>query len=86
MASAASVPPGESAPGRLVMRNVPLKAVQELLGHATIEITMRYAHFSPDARRDAVSLLDLPAPDWTPSSDHRPANRLTTAPVGSASS
>ncbi len=25
-----------------VMRGVPLKAVQELLGHATIEMTMRY--------------------------------------------
>ncbi|NRD62034.1 tyrosine-type recombinase/integrase [Corallococcus exiguus] len=27
----------------LVMRGVPLKAVQELLGHATIDMTMRYA-------------------------------------------
>jgi hypothetical protein len=32
---------------------------------ATIEMTMRYAHLSPDARRDAVSVLDLPAPDRT---------------------
>jgi integrase len=36
-----------------------LKAVQELLGHVTIEMTMRYAHRSSDARRDAVALLDL---------------------------
>jgi integrase len=38
---------------------VTLKAVQELLGHATIDMTMRYAHLSPDVKRDAVQLLDL---------------------------
>ncbi len=35
-----------------------MRAVQELLGHATIEMTMRYAHLSPDARREVVRLLD----------------------------
>jgi integrase len=44
----------------LVMRGVALKAVQELLGHATIEMTMKYAHLTPDVRRDAVQLLDAP--------------------------
>ena len=42
----------------LAMRGAPLKAVQELLGHADIKMTMRYAHLSPDARREAVRLLD----------------------------
>jgi integrase len=34
------------------------KAIQELLGHATIEMTMRYPHLSPHVPRDAVKLLD----------------------------
>jgi site-specific recombinase XerD len=40
------------------MRGAPLKAVQELLGHADIVMTMRYAHLSADVRRDVVRLLD----------------------------
>jgi integrase len=43
----------------LVMRGVPMKAVQELLGHSTILMTMRYAHLAPAVTRDAVQLLDL---------------------------
>jgi integrase len=46
---------------QLVMAGVPLKVVQELLGHSTIEMTMRYAHVAPDAKIDAVSVLDGPA-------------------------
>lgn len=42
----------------LAMRGAPLKAIQELMGHATIQMTMRYAHLSPEAARDAVRLLD----------------------------
>ena len=46
----------------LVMRGVPLRAIQELLGHATIDMTMHYAHLAPDVTGDAVHLLDAPAP------------------------
>jgi len=42
----------------LVMRGVPLTSVQELLGHATMEMTMRYAHLSPEVNHDAVATLD----------------------------
>jgi len=47
-----------SRTSHLAMRGVPLKAVQELMGHATMEMTMRYAHLSPHVPRDAVKLLD----------------------------
>ena len=42
---------------RLVQMGTPLKAVQELLGHATIHMTMRYAHLAPGDLRRAVDLL-----------------------------
>ena len=46
----------------LAMRGVPLRTIQELMGHATITQTQRYAHLSPNVPRDAVRLLDTPAP------------------------
>jgi len=38
-----------------------MRAVQELMGHASIVITMRYAHLAPEGSRDAVKLLDVPS-------------------------
>ncbi|RYZ37866.1 MAG: site-specific integrase [Myxococcaceae bacterium] len=49
----------------LVMRGVSLKAVQELLGHASMEMTMRYAHLSPDVKKDAVKVLEAQQPRGT---------------------
>jgi hypothetical protein len=31
------------------------------MGHVTIEMTERYAHLSPDTRREAVGVLDHPS-------------------------
>lgn len=42
----------------LTMRGASIRAVQELLGHATITMTMRYAHLAPEIAREAVKLLD----------------------------
>ncbi|WP_426746801.1 tyrosine-type recombinase/integrase [Myxococcus faecalis] len=44
----------------LAMRGVPLKVIQELMGHATLDMTMRYAHLSPQVKQDAVQFLDGP--------------------------
>jgi site-specific recombinase XerD len=46
----------------LAMRGKPMKVIQELLGHATMEMTMRYAHLAPAVHRDAVAALDEPSP------------------------
>ena len=41
-----------------MMRGASLKELQELLGHASLTMTMRHAHLSPERRRTAVSRLD----------------------------
>lgn len=42
----------------LAMRGVSPKAIQELGGWASLSMVLRYAHLTPEVRRDAVALLD----------------------------
>lgn len=46
----------------LAMRGVSIMTIRELMGHANIKMTLRYAFLMPEVRRDAVLLLDQAAP------------------------
>jgi integrase len=50
----------------LVARGVPLRVVQDLLGHASVKVTERYSHLSPNStHHSAVATLDLELVDDT---------------------
>ena len=40
------------------MNGVDLKTVQELLGHSSLTMTMRYAHLAPEHASRAIQILD----------------------------
>lgn len=42
----------------LAMRGAQVKAIQELMGHADIQTTMRYMHLAPSSLRETVNLLE----------------------------
>jgi len=75
----------------LVMKGVPLKAVQELMGHATIEMTLRYSHLSPEigAERCSCSIgMAIPwqrAPPRPPTSGHTRRKLVEAAGIEGAS-
>jgi len=57
---------------QLVIAGQTLKAVQELLGHSTMQMTMRYAHLSPQAKQEVVSCLDTGGLERAPATAFRP--------------
>ena len=61
----------------LVMAGVDLKTVQELLGHKTIEMTLRYSHLSPDHKKAAVEVLGRRMDTiWTPKEKIREEEKI----------
>jgi site-specific recombinase XerD len=43
---------------RLVMKGADLNTVRELMGHADLKMTLRYAHLAPNVKMRAVEMLD----------------------------
>lgn len=43
---------------RLVMRGVPMLVISKLLGHASLTMTMRYAHLAPDGLDAAIAQME----------------------------
>jgi site-specific recombinase XerD len=43
---------------QLVMKGVDLNTVRELMGHADLKMTLRYAHLAPNIKMKAVEMLD----------------------------
>lgn len=49
-----------SAASLMLSEGVPMKVVQEILGHSSYQLTANtYIHIAPDLRRDAAKRLDV---------------------------
>jgi integrase len=71
---------------RLIMAGVDLRTVQELMGHKTIQMTVRYAHLAPKHQLAAVQRLcdtgTAPsAPSDTRTDTHAPAPLEVATPI-----
>lgn len=52
------------------MTGIDIRTVQELMGHKSILMTMRYAHLSPDHTQAAIEMLEWCFPAKSPASFH----------------
>jgi site-specific recombinase XerD len=69
---------------RLAMAGVGIRAIQELLGHKSLAMTVRYSHLSPDFQQEAVDRL-VP-PEAETDAENQTGTRTDTAASASAES
>ena len=63
---------------QLAMSGVDLNTIRELLGHKSLQMTLRYSHLSPDHKRRAVDSLNrILGTDWAQKPDIEIADNLT---------
>jgi len=65
---------------RLTMAGVPLRTIQELMGHRDISTTLRYSHLSDAHRRAAVEELVKQVRESTGQTENQLTPKLTPAP------
>lgn len=66
---------------RLVMAGVDLRTVQQLMGHKTISMTLRYAHLAPEHQLGAVQKLCLDGQRQTVATDTKTDTTQKSTPV-----
>ncbi len=69
---------------RLIMAGVDIRTVQELMGHKTISMTLRYSHLSPDHKRKAIEALERNFAQKSPTNIHNTLPRRFPETVLSA--